>query len=372
MKDMHGLIFAYRGNLAIKELSTHRAVGSIPFGGKYRIIDFMLSNMVNAGVTDVGVIMRESYQSLLDHLGSGKDWDISRKRGGLRLLPPFGLTRDNPTTESYKGRMDALARIYTYVNRIKQNYVVLADEDILINIDLEEVLREHRESKSDITVVCAKDSLSLPENNTYLEIGEDGFISEVIIRPREPGEYMAMGIYILEKQLLLRLINYCSTHKLYSLEEDVLQKMSNTLRIKAHIFNGYSSKIQTTAAYFGESMKLLTGDIRRSLLCKSRGIKTKVRDDAPTYYSPESLVENSIVAEGCYIEGTVKNCIVFRGVRVEKGAVVSNSILMQDTIVSSEAMLDYAIMDKNVFINRGRRLMGHETYPITIAKGAVI
>lgn len=372
MKEMHGLIFAYRGNMSMRELSAHRAVGSIPFGARYRIIDFMLSNMVNAGITDVGVIMRESYQSLLDHLGAGKDWDISRKRGGLRLLPPFGLTRDNPITESYRGKMDALARIYTYVHRISQKYVVLAEEDVLANIDLESVMSHHIATEADITAVCAAESDAPPMGNTYLHLGEDGTVTDVIIKPQKADGMLSLGIYILEKQLLMRLINYCSTHNLYSFEEDVLQKMLTSLNIQGYEFKGYSAKIQTTESYYRESMRLLDSSVRHDLFPQDRGIKTKVRDDPPSYYAPESKVVNSLIADGCFIEGKVTNCVVFRGVRIEKDAEVSNSILMQDSIVSAGAVLNYAITDKNVFINRGRRLMGHDTYAITIAKGAVV
>lgn len=375
MSDMHALIFAYGSNPAIREITTQRAIGSIPYGGRYRIIDFILSNLVNAGITDIGVIMRENYQSMLDHLGSGKDWDLNRKRGGLKLLPPFALTNGAGRNDGYRGHMEALSSVYSYVHKIREKYTVLADEDIVANIDLDEVLEKHIQSGASITAVSVKGNAKSaydPELNTYFKLNADGFVSDVVVNPKEEGDVMALGLYILETELLWRLINHCQAHKLFSFNEDVLQKMCGSLKIYAYLVEGYAVKIQSIAAFFRENMRLLEQEVRKDLFPQDRLVKTKVRDDTSTYYSPESRVKNSLIADGCYIEGELENCIVFRGVRVEKDTKISNSILMQDTVVSAGAVLNYAITDKEVFINKDRKLMGHETYPITIAKGSVV
>ncbi|MDL2289070.1 glucose-1-phosphate adenylyltransferase subunit GlgD [Oscillospiraceae bacterium OttesenSCG-928-F05] len=368
---MHGIIFAYNTNIRLKELTEHRTVSSIPFGGRYRVIDFMLSNMVNSGILDVGVIMRENYQSLLDHLGSGKDWDLSRKRGGLWLLPPFGLT--NSKGESgYRGKMDALSHVMAYIQHVRYPYVVLADGDLVTNIDLNPVLAHHKETGADITAVCTPKHIGLPQESTYLTFGRGGFVTDVVISPAKPEGCETLGIYIMETSMLEKLVSYCATRNLFSFEVDVLQKMAGTLKVSGFIHHAYASRMQSTAAYFHESMQLLKGEVRDALFVPERTVRTKVRDEASSYYSPTARVGNCIVADGCYIEGDVENSVLFRGVTVEKGARVENSILMQDTRVCGGAHLNYAITDKNVVINEARMMMGHASYPIAIAKDTVV
>ncbi len=371
MNDLHGLIFAYNTNTRLKELTEHRTVSSIPFGGRYRIIDFMLSNMVNAGVTDVGVIMRDSYQSLLDHLGSGKDWDLARKRGGLRLLPPFGL----PSVHGpafFRGQMEALACVSDYLSHIRQEYVCIANGDIVVNLPLESVLDQHLRTGADVTCVCTPHPISEPGTATYVSLGKSNIVTDVVVGRPEVNSYETLGVYIMSKKFLESVTAYCHGHNLYDFERDVLQRMRDQITIYAFPFEGYVAHLQSTAQYFKHSMDLLSPEVRSSLFLRSRPIKTKVRDETSAYYGPDSSVSNSVLADGCIVEGTVENSILFRGVRVEQGAVVKNSILLQDTMVSADAQLNYAICDKNVNIHKGRILMGHDSYPIAISKNTSV
>lgn len=370
MKDMHGLIFAYNTNFRMRELIEHRTVSSIPFGGRYRVIDFMLSSMVNADIIDIGVIMRESYQSLLDHLGSGKDWDLARKRGGLRLLPPFGYA--GVREGSYRGKMEALSHIANYIQRIRQDYVVLADGDLIANLPLEEIYDQHVKSGCDITCVCSKNPVGLVENETFLIEGRNGRVKEVIIGRTELRAMEYLGVSIISRKLLESLVSYCGAHNLHDFERDVLQSMVEKLNIGAYGFNGYAAKLQSTAGYFAHSMDLLKPAVRTDLFPKLRPIKTKVRDEASTYYGEGAKITNCLVADGCQIDGEAENCIIFRGVRIEKGAVVKNSIVMQDTRVGKNATLNFAITDKDVVISDERVLMGHANYPVAISKGSVV
>ncbi len=371
MNEMHGIIFAYSSRVRLRELTEHRTAASIPFGGRYRVIDFMLSSLVNAGVNDVGVIMHESYQSLLDHLGSGKDWDLSRKRGGLRILPPFGYAGARKDT-FFRGRMEALFGVTSYISRIRQQYVVLADGDLVANIPIDRVYEEHLRSGADITCVCCEQGLNADSNSAFVSYDKTGRVTEVLMGERRERTAECVGVYILSKTLLESLTAHCAAHNLYSFLRDVLQHMVDRLNIRVSLFDGYCCKLGSIAGYFRHSMDLLNKDVRAELFNRERPIKTKVRDEAPTYYGPGGTIKNSLVADGCYIEGTVENCILFRGVRVERGATVQNSILMQDTCVNSDALLNFAIADKEVAINRGRMLMGHETYPIAISKGSTV
>ena len=371
MNNLHGIVFAYRPTPDLRELTTIRTISSLPFGGRYRIIDFMLSNMVNAGVTDVGVILHENYQSLLDHLGSGKDWDLSRKHGGLRILPPFAYAHKQ-RQGVFRGKMEALDGVYTYLQSIRQEYVVLADADIAINIDLQQVLRQHIDTGADITAVCTTHPSGDPHQCTYCTVGESGLVTDVTESPHIASGCESLDMYILSKELLISLVEYCATHNLYSFSNNVLIAMKDQLKIRPFLFDGYTARLQTVNAYYTCSMDLLKPEVRQELFAPQRPIRTKDRSNPSTYYSPESKCTNSLVADGCIIEGVVENSILFRGVHVGKGAVVRNCILMQSTIIGEGASTDYVISDKNVQISAHRTLMGHESYPLVIAKNAIV
>ncbi len=371
MNNLHGILFAYRSNPNLRELTTLRTISSIPFGGRYRMIDFNLSNLVNAGVTDIGVIMRESYQSLLDHLGSGKDWDLSRKHGGLKLLPPFAFARRQQQT-SFRGKMEALDGVSSYLHQIRQGFMALADGDIAANIPVQDVLAHHLESGADITAVCTSHPMADPRQSTYFTIGADGMVVDVACAPAAPMGCEALNFYILSKDLLLSLTEYCAAHNIYSFSAGVLMGMKDELKISPYVFDGYAARIQSVASYFARSMDLLDGSVRRDLFDLARPIRTKDRSDPSTYYATGSRCTRSLMADGCIIEGTVENSVLFRGVRVGKGAVVRNCVLMQGATVGDNAEISYVIADKSVRISPYRTLVGHQSYPLAIAKGTTV
>ena len=367
MNRIHGIIFAYGKCEKLQTLVEHRVADSIPFAARYRIVDFMLSNFVNAGVTDVGIVMQEKYQSMLDHLGSGKDWDLSRKHGGLRLLP--AVPKNDPV-RGFRGKMEALAAIERYVQRIRQDYVVLANGAMICNLPINELLEEHIRSGADITCVCTPKQVT-NSTLTYM-IAENGDITDVVSRDTVSGGYDALEVYVLSKRLLLELIVECDSRNSYSFHHNVLQDMKDRLKLHAYIFNGYAARIASLGDYYDRSMELLNGAVRKDLFTPARPIRTKDRSDASTYYGPASKCVNSLISDGCIIEGEVENSIIFRGVHVEKGAKVSGCILMQDTVIQAGATLKFAIADKNVTVTRDRMLMGHSTYPLAISKFSVV
>lgn len=370
MNDLHGIIFAYRSNPELRELSQRRNTCSIPYGGRYRVIDFMLSNMVNAGITDIGLIVHANYQSLLDHVGSGKDWDLSRKHGGLRILPPFGYSDKNRNV--YRGRMDALAGVRSYLQGIRQEYVVLAGGDLAVNLPLSDVFDHHLKSGADITAVCTSTPKGDPNNSDYFTVGPDGFISDVSVHPFTAEGCESLEVYILSKNLLLSLVDHCAAHNIPSFSQGVLLGAQGRLKISPYFYEGYAARLQSVAGYFARSMELLNPAVRADLFDPDRPVKTKDQSNPSTYYGPESRSVNSLVSDGCIIEGEVINSILSRNVRVEKGARVENCILMQGTAIQAGAVLKYAITDKNVRVNPGRMLMGHETYPLAIGKGEIV
>jgi glucose-1-phosphate adenylyltransferase len=371
MKNMHGIIFAYSSNVRLKELTEHRTASSMPFGSRYRVIDFMLSNMVNGGVADIGVIMHENYQSLLDHLGSGKDWDLSRKRGGLRLLPPFAYAGGRRDSAIYRGRLDALFAINRYLSYIRQDYIVLADGNLIVNLPLDKIFDTHLETGADITCVCL-DRQSEHTSDAYLRTDKDGKVTDVLIENIDESALPCIGVYILSKSHLISLLNEAASKNYFDFSRDILLGMQSRLNLKVYIHKGFSSRPQSVADYFKQSMALLMPDVRNDLFSRARPIRTKARDEASTYYAPESRVKRSVVADGCIIKGELDNCVVFRGVVVKEGAKLKNCILMQDTRIEADVDLSYAIADKEVVVTKGRALKGHESYPIAISKGSVV
>ena len=371
MNDLHGILLAYRSDPALRELTQNRNTCSIPFGGRYRIIDFMLSSLVNAGVTDVGLIVHSSYQSLLDHVGSGKDWDLSRKHGGLRILPPFSYSQSRGNGD-YLGRMDALAGVRSYLEKIRQDYVVIAWGDIVANLPIADAFEQHLKTGADITAVCINKPTGDPASCTYFTMGAGGTVTDVAVHPIAPMGCETLECYIMSKRLLLNLTDYAFAHKIHSFSEGVLLAMVDQLKIVPYLYDGYVARFHSVASYFARNMELLDPAVRSCLFDPNRPIRTKDQSNPSTYYGPEARSKGSLVADGCIIEGDVENSILFRGVRVEKGAKVSNCILMQSTTIREGATVSYVITDKNVVIHPERMLMGHESYPIAIAKNAIV
>ena len=370
MNGMHGIIFSYEKRNDLQELSKIRTASSIPFGGRYRAVDFALSNLVNAGVTDVGVVLHGRYQSLLDHLGTGKDWDLSRKRGGMKILPPFAYKHSWGET-AFRGKMEALAGVRSYLDEIRQDYVVMVEGDLVVNLPLSDVLEQHIRTGADVTCVCGNDSFSV-EDGSYFEMDEENRVTNILYRLNNPRGRRSLEVYIVSRELLLKLVDECAAKDQYSWRRDVLQAKKDELKIYGYVWSGFAAQIRSVQEYYDRSMQLLDPAIRAELFTAQRPIRAKGADKASTYVGPNGRCVNSLVAEGCRIEGTVENSVLFPGVVVEAGAVVRNSVLFKEDMVSANSQLAYVIADKDVKIQAGRSLMGHATYPIVIAKGSIV
>ena len=370
MNGLHGIIFYHEKRNDLRELGEIRSAASIPFGGRYRAVDFAVSNLVNAGVTDVGVVLHGRYQSMLDHLGTGKAWDLSRKRGGLRVLPPFNYQQDWGVMP-FRGKIEALAGVRTYLDTIRQDYVAMMDGDLVVNLPVAEIYENHIKSGADITVVCGNDSFAT-EDGSYFEIDNDGRVTEVLYNLHHPRGYRGLEVYILSTELLKELVDECSAKDEYSWRRDVLRAKKNELNLRSYIWKGFAAQIRSVQEYYDRSMQLLDPAIRAELFTPARPIRAKGADKTSTYVGSEGRCVNSLVAEGCRIEGTVENSILFPGVVVEAGAEIHNCVLFKETVVRKDARLSYIIADKNVEIMAGRTLMGHATYPIVLAKGSKV
>ncbi len=371
-KKVLGIIFSNMHDEMLRELTEKRTMASVPFGGRYRFIDFTLSSMVNSNIQSVGVITKSNYQSLMDHLGSGREWDLARKREGLYILPPFGNTA---SAGIYRGRIEALAGIMGFIKHSDARYVVLADCDMICNMDIKAIINEHIEREADIT--AAYQPKTLNDQNcrdaTVFACDENNRVTEVMINPGVQGEHnVSLNLMVMEKALLERLVAENMSRNLYSMEKDVLQARASLLKIYGYQYKGYCAKIDSMRDYFDANMQMLKKEVRDELFINNGPIYTKVRDDMPAKYGLNAKVTNSLIADGCLIEGEVENSVLFRGVTVGKGAKISNSIVMQDTAVGEKSVLNYCITDKDVTIKDNRMLMGYLSYPVFISKASVV
>jgi glucose-1-phosphate adenylyltransferase len=367
-KNVLGIIYSNSYDASLGALTARRTMGSVPFGGRYRLIDFALSNFVNCGITKVGVIANSNFHSLMDHVGSGRPWDLSRKVDGLTMLPPFTAKAADSTN-----RIDTLARIMDYIGHAKQEYVLLMDSNFVCNMDLKKLFKFHSEKNADITLAYCTGKEPKLQNTAVIDLDSDSKVTTVGIDVKTSADvnYLA-NVILIRKSLLERLIGDAQSYAYTSFEKDIIQKNVATLNIYGYKVEEWNCTIDSIETFFDANMALLDKKNRKALFNAEYPVYTKVRDDMPVIYGITSNCKNSLVADGCLIEGTVKNCIVFRGARVAKGAVVENSILMQDAFVGEDAKLNCVIMDKNTVITPKKVLSGDKSYPLFVGKKIVI
>ena len=373
-----GLIFSNIHDECLPELTRLRTMASVPFGGRYRLIDFPLSNMVNSGISKIGIITHYNYQSLLDHIGTGKDWDLARRSGGIKILPPFITAYDAKATSSlYSTRLEALLGVTNFISRCNEDVIVLSDCDTICNIDLTGVLAQHEETGADITVVTKRvDGGNFSaDRHSVMVLDDEGRILDCSeYSPNLEGSFdVSTNIMVINRSYLITALNDAAAHGYTSFFRDIIARNVSRANFRAYRYAGYYSLINNLPGYFETSMKLLDAEVRGELFeISDRPVFTKVRNSAPTSYAEGAKVSNSIVADGCVIEGEVENCVIFRGVKVGKGTVVRNSILLQDTYVGENVNLNCVITDKNAVIRDGRNLSGHESMPFYIGKGIMV
>ena len=369
-----GLIFSNIHDQSIPEMTRMRTMASIPYGCRYRLIDFALSNMVNSGITNVGVIAHYNYQSLLDHIGTGKDWDLARRSGGIKIIPPYITAFENRASgKLYENRLEAMLGASNFINRCNADYIVLSDCDVIMNIDLKEVVEEHIKSGAYITLVTKRvepDEYPFEVAVNTLTADENGRVIDLSYSKPE-GEAVTIGtnIIVVSRTDLQSILAEANARGYKSFYQDVIVRNMASKYIRIHNFDGWCSYISSLETYFKSSMELLGEEARDSLFGdRNRRIYTKIRNSAPTRYIDGADVKNSLIADGCVIEGRVENSIIFRGVHIGRGTVVKNCVLLQDTYVGANVDLNCVITDKNVVIKDGRRLSGHETMPFFIGK----
>lgn len=368
-KNIVGIIFSNAYDECLSELTTLRTMGSVPFACRYRLIDFVLSNMVNSGIEKVGVVTKSNYQSLMDHLGTGKSWDLSRKNEGLFLLPPFSDTGAGDNSSKFA----SLKGIMGFIHQSNEEYILFSDCNSIMNLDIQELMEYHTDKNSDITIVYKNGQLPKLNGTMVMDFDENNRVTKMAISPKEEGEVSySLNVILMKKSLIERLMNEAISLNYTSLQGDILQRNVGNLNICGFEAKGFVRTIDSMQSYFDANMALLNPDNCDQLFDPERPVYTKVRDDMAAIYNLGSNVKNSLVADGCIINGEVENSILFRGVRVEKGAVVKNSIVMQGAYVAQGASLNCVVADKSAVITPGKNLSGAENYPVYIGKGIVV
>lgn len=368
MDNVLGIINLINEKQYLKELTAHRNVASVPFAGRYRLIDFTMSNFIHSNISLVGVFPKERYLSVMDHLGSGKEWNMDRRTGGLYILPPV-----HPY-ESVMGDMKQFHDHLSFFKRANADTVIITPGHHVCKMDYTEIVDFHRNSGADITVVYKDFSDGVVEKPIYhkCQVNEEGNISDIsLYNVPKQGDHISLETYVISKSLLVDLIQKCVANEEYDFLKDAVKANLHQLHVKGFHFTGELPFIHSIESFHASNMKFLNPTVLQSFFKEDWSIFTKINNEAPAKYCANSKVSNSLIANGCDIEGTVENSILFRGVKVGKGAVIKNSIIMQKGVIEEGALVENIITDKEVIITKDQVVVGKQK-PKVIKKAEVI
>ena len=369
--NVMGIIFA--NDAVLGDLTGKRTMASLPFGGRYRQVDFHLSNMAHAGIRHIGILSRYNYQSLMNHIGSGEEWGLELGEGGLEFLTPYAMS----TTASYRGKLENLYFAMDFLeNGPEDELVVMADSAVLSNMDLTKVLGSHVESGRDITIVTKSGIADgCKQLDLAVKVDDKGEITDMVVDYAAPADYQAsMDLFVLSKKWLIQQIKDHVAHNLFHMDRDLVmgQWQKNAITINVYPFDGVAMFNESVEEYFRHSLDLIDKDVRHDLFGANHPVFTKVRDRVPSYYGEDCEIENCIVADGCILEGEAENSVLFRQVTICKDAEVKNCVIMNDTVVGAGSELKYVILDKDVTVRPGSKLIGTPKNPIIIKRGDVV
>ena len=369
--NVMGIIFANDATLGA--LTNKRTMASLPYGGRYRLVDFHLSNMAAAGVQHVGIITRHNYQSLINHIGSGEEWGLELEQGGLEFLTPYAMS----ATDSYHGKLGALHEAMDFLDYGPQDdYVIICDSAIISNINLQKVLASHIASGKDVTVVTkAGIANGSKQLDLALKLDEKGEIADVAVDYIAPADYLAsMDIFVMSKKYLRGVVREFIARNLFHMDRDLIlgQWQKNNISINVYPFEGVALFNDSLNEYFKNSLALTNPEVRNDLFGGNHPVFTKVRDRVPSYSGENCEIKNSILADGCMLEGQVENSVLFRQVAIGANAQVQNCVIMNDTVVGEDCQLQYVILDKDVVVRPGAKLCGTPNHPLVIKRGEIV
>jgi glucose-1-phosphate adenylyltransferase len=372
--NVTGIIFT--NDATMGELTSKRTSGSIPFGGRYRQIDWALSNMSCAGIRNIGIITRHSYQSLMHHIGDGEEWGLELEEGGLEFLTPYASATDY----LYRGKLESIYNAMDFLEFSEEvcedDLVVISDSAILANVDLADVIRSHVESGKHATVVT-KAGIANGEKklDLALKLDANGEVADMVVDFAAAEDYVAsMDIFVLSKKHMIKWVKEMVARAKYHMDRDLVMGgwRRGQIGINVYQFEGAALYNESVEEYFANSLALIDKETRHDIFNGNHPVYTKVRDRVPTYYGEACDVENSLIADGCILEGEVEDSVLFRQVTVEKDAEVENCIIMNDAVIGAGAELKYVILDKNVTVTPGAKLIGTKNNPIVVKRGETV
>ena len=364
-----GIIFA--NDVTIDALTQKRTMASLPFGGRYRQVDFQLSTLAAAGIQHVGIVSPSNYQSLMNHVGSGEEWGLELGEGGLEFLTPYALGN----ADNYRGKLENLNAVLDFLKFAEDEYVVLTDSSILTNLDVADIVRSHKASGKDITIVAKP---GVANSTKVLDLAvkmENGEVADIMVSYPAPEGYLAsMDLFVVGRQWLIAKVQELVARDKFHMDRDLVlgQWNQGNLSINVYEHTGVALYNESTEEYFANSMALLDKDIRNGIFAGHHPIFTKVRDRVPTYYGDDCEIENSLIADGCILDGEVEQSVLFRNVVVEKGAEIEHCVIMNDAVIGEGSELKYVILDKNVTVTPGSKLVGTAKCPIIIKRGETV
>ena len=350
-----------------------RTLSAARFTGRYRLVDFMLSNMVNSDIYTIGMILNSHYQSLIGHIGMGKEWDLARKTGGVTFFPPYLADERQSVNSELDGPLQRAAEFITETNT---EYIVLADCTVAYNMDYRAAIEAHRKNGADLTAIYSRKQITPGEreNAVIFEIADSGRISGVSRAPFSNEVLnVSLGAYVMRKKFFLQLTAGEKNCGMLRFSRVLVSDALERLNVMAYEFKGYSAHICSIETYFHYNMEMLDIEKRNALFdFEGRRIFTNRRDSLPTKYGKSALVKNSIVSDGCQIDGSVENSVISRNVKIAAGAAVKNCILQEGTVIESDAELDWVITDREVVVSKYRCMMGYSTYPVYIERSRIV
>lgn len=363
MDKLVGLISANYNDERFGKLVSHRPIAAIPFGSRYRFIDFQLSNMVNSGIVEVGLITPHYYRSLMDHLGSGKEFGLSRKTGGLFILPGstygYDLGVGKFSIKDLKGNPG-------FIVKTKFDRAVVATCNKIYNIDYKEVDKFHQNSEANITLLYKKVPFA-SKGDIVIELGEKGSIKGIRrLKKDEKDVNMFLDSMIIDKNVMVKIVDWYKDNSYLDFIEAISENLGR-LAVATYEFKGYAKAINDVKDYLDASMELLDEKVMKELFMSKRLIHTKVHDAPPVFYAPSANVSKSLVGTGSYIKGEVKNSVLFRDVVVEDGAKIKNSIIMQKCHIGVDAVIENAIIEKSINVSDGVVYKGTKSNPIVVS-----
>ena len=368
--NVMGIIFANDATTGV--LTEKRTMASLPFGGRYRQVDFALSNLCAAGVSHVGIISRHSYQSLMNHVGSGEEWGLELGEGGLEYLTPYAQS----VSDSYRGKLDSLHTAMDFLNEGDANeLVVMIDSAIISNVDLNDVLNAHIASGKDVTVVAKKGICNGSKKIDLALAVEDGEIKDIVVDYAASEKYVAsMDIFVTSKAWLINMVESAVAHGKCHMDRDLIMNgwQTGVVSVNVYEFDGVALFNESEEEYYNNTLALLDKNVRANIFSGNHAVWTKVRDRVPCYYGEKVKMDNVLVADGCVLEGEVENSVLFRQVTVEEGAEVENCIVMNDCVIGKGAEVKYAILDKEVTVTPGAKLCGTKEHIIVVKKGETV